>query len=517
MSNRNRAVPVLLPLFLLLGCADDHRVAGPDETLLPEVLASTSSGTEYEVVRLTYPFQYSLFGINYRKSDVASWINNGNSMNDDGWITGRVGSGAATWDPDGELKVLSIPEGRDLCHGAGINNTGHVVGSCWDAEWAWGSVPVFWDGASGTAHTLSMKVEGVQYFRGSARAISDDKRIAGFLHTEERELVAVVWSSHEADPVLLPELEPLPDGEIRSFALGMNSRGDIVGHSNNQAAAWFMDDNGGYTAIALPHGDYHLGLEATSINNDRDIVAAKLDVEPYSNDWWSLRAPWQPRVYGNPNSYLWLNEDAGSWLTMLPEDVDYQWLLDIGHRKNGSLHAVGVNKGGARPMLWTFDPATGKMLDETSLPYPAGWHRNNSWCEVRAMDPWGPMVGQCREVKGNDSGIWELIAWRPLGDPAEPPPPPPPSNDLEASFEYSCGNTDTCQFRCTSTGTVDSQSWTFANGNPATSTEEAPEVRFTRAGDHLVTLTVADADGGEASAEATVKCSSHPRHGVRCR
>jgi hypothetical protein len=154
----------------------------------------------------------------------------------------------------------------------------------------------------------------------------------------------------------------------------------------------------------------------------------------------------------------------------------------------------------------------GTTHNATRLPYPAGWHRNNSWCEVRAIDPRGLMIGQCQ---GNDYGIWELIAWRPLGEPSDPPPPPP-AGDLEASFEYDCGNNDTCQFRCTS-GAVDSRIWTFATGEPEESPEPAPDVRFTGAGDHLVTLKVSEAAGGDATAEATVKCSSHPRQGVRCR
>jgi hypothetical protein len=516
MSKWQRAVPVLIPLFLLLGCADDHRVAGPVDSMLPEMLASTS-GTEYEVVRLTYPFNHPLFGIEYHKADVASWVNNGNGMNDNGWITGRVGSNAATWDSRGVLRVLPIPVGSELCHGAGINNAGDAVGSCWDVEWTWGSVPVFWDGAYGTAHPLSMKVGEVTYFRGSARAINDE-RIAGFLHTEDQQLVAVVWSSPGADPVRLPELDPLPDGLIGSYAVGINRRGDIVGQSNHQAAAWLLDDDNGYNAVPLPHGvGSPSSVLATSINNNRDILAGYGTNEPYK----AWQAPWHPwtSYLTNIKAHvrLWLYKGGESWLTVLSEDVDYPGLNDIADRTNGFVHLVGEDKGGARPILWSFDAATGKMLDETRLPNPDGWHRNNTWCWVRAIDPQRRMAGLCREVKGNDFGIWEIIVWRPLGEPSNPPPPPPPSDGLGASFEYNCGNTAICQFRCTSTGAVDNRGWTFVNGDPGTSTETAPEVRFNKGGDHRVALTVWDADGGAATAEATVKCSSHPLQGVRCR
>jgi len=532
MCKRIRSVLALLPLFPVLGCADDHRVTGPDEAVVLDVLASTSSSTGYEVVRLTYPFQYPLFGIELQGSDVASWINKGNSMNDEGWITGRVGSGAATWDSKGVLRVLSIPEANELCHGSGINNTGDVVGSCWNAAWSWGSVPVFWDGSEG-ARPLSMEIGGKKYFRGSARAINDDKRIAGFLHTEDRGFFAVVWNSPEENPVLLPELDRLPDLRIGSYALGINSQGDIVGNSNNQASAWLLDGDNGYKAIALPHGAQEWGVEATSITNDRDIVAGWLAIEPYQTSWhdWRDLAPWQPGLLGNNSSRvrLWLYEGGESWVTVLPENFDYQGLIETADRKNGSLHVVGVDKGGARPTLWTFHSATGKMLDETRLPYPAGWHRNNSWCRVRAIDPQGLMAGTCREVKGNDYGIWEIIVWRPIGepdpgdpgdpgdpDPGDPEDPPPGEDPVPvASFTYNCNNTATCNFTDTSTGTGLSWSWTFANAQPAGSSDQNPSATFKSAGTWAVKLTVTGHPEQSSDSETTVTCTV--RGQLRCR
>lgn len=67
----------------------------------------------------------------------------------------------------------------------------------------------------------------------------------------------------------------------------------------------------------------------------------------------------------------------------------------------------------------------------------------------------------------------------------------------------------TCTFTDASTdsdGEIASRVWTFENGDPAESTEEAPQVTFSAAGTHTVTLTVTDNEGAtdDFSLEVTV-------------
>jgi subtilisin family serine protease len=95
-------------------------------------------------------------------------------------------------------------------------------------------------------------------------------------------------------------------------------------------------------------------------------------------------------------------------------------------------------------------------------------------------------------------------------------PDPPPGDGPTASFNYSCGNSDTCQFADTSNeggAAIVSQDW--ATGSQTASGSQA-SFTFGSAGDHVVTLTVADAHDEFDQASRTINCKSHPRHGLRC-
>ena len=75
------------------------------------------------------------------------------------------------------------------------------------------------------------------------------------------------------------------------------------------------------------------------------------------------------------------------------------------------------------------------------------------------------------------------------------------SSTLTAAF--SVDETDPCDgtsvnFTSTSIGDVSTWSWTFEGGDPATSTEENPEVSYETAGNYDVTLVVTDADNNTA-------------------
>ena len=67
-----------------------------------------------------------------------------------------------------------------------------------------------------------------------------------------------------------------------------------------------------------------------------------------------------------------------------------------------------------------------------------------------------------------------------------------------ANFEPPACDQLSCQFTDSSTdpdGSIESRSWTFENGTPATSTEQNPTSVFAAAGTYTVTLTVTDNEG----------------------
>jgi subtilisin family serine protease len=95
-------------------------------------------------------------------------------------------------------------------------------------------------------------------------------------------------------------------------------------------------------------------------------------------------------------------------------------------------------------------------------------------------------------------------------------PDPPPGDGPTASFEYSCGNSPTCQFTDSSTegeATIVSRLWVTGS---QTASGSQISFSFGTPGDHLVTLTVTDADDESDQTSKTITCRDHPRHGLRC-
>lgn len=89
-----------------------------------------------------------------------------------------------------------------------------------------------------------------------------------------------------------------------------------------------------------------------------------------------------------------------------------------------------------------------------------------------------------------------------------------PSNTAPtANFEPPSCNLLECTFTDTSTDpddNIDSRSWEFENGTPATSTEEVPTVTFAAAGTHTVRLTVTDTEGATDDYTREVTVSTTP-------
>jgi len=103
-----------------------------------------------------------------------------------------------------------------------------------------------------------------------------------------------------------------------------------------------------------------------------------------------------------------------------------------------------------------------------------------------------------------------------FGDGGDDGTEPPPGDGPTASFDYACGNSPSCHFTDTSTqggASIVSREW--ATGTRSASGSPVVFI-FESAGEHVVSLTVTDADDQIDQASKTVKCRLHPRHGLRC-
>jgi hypothetical protein len=478
------ALAVAWALLLIPGCTDEEHLVGPEETVQLEPLlvtaASSSGGVEYEAELLGY-LEYS--------GSLASYIESGNSLNDVGQIVGY------NWDPKRALVWDEATGMRGLSHGSfsscwgfAINNHGVSVGVCRDDS---RRAPVRWPANySGAAlEELALVVGEEEYAEGLAYGIHDDGWIVGTLQ-RDGEGIAVVWDADGA-PRQLPHLD---ESSPNSRAGSVNARGDVVGQSSGRIVVWF-DAQG--EPIPLPNSDgFWDGGMTFSINEERDIVAS-----------------------GNAKGLLWLYLGENQW--RLFRDDTWSNLYDIANRRSdNTLQFVGTSSS-----LWTVNAVTGEVVGQQQLPLPPELHKARGGILPMAINEQGWIAG----VGADHRHPTQIVLWRPVGgepdpgdpgDPGDPSDPedPPPGDDPApvASFTYSCNNTATCNFTDTSTEAVVSWSWTFANADPAESSNQHPGATFESAGNHAVQLVVTD-DQDKTSEPATATVTCTVRGQLRCR
>jgi hypothetical protein len=185
---------------------------------------------------------------------------------------------------------------------------------------------------------------------------------------------------------------------------------------------------------------------------------------------------------------------------------------------------------------WVYRPACVGSFRGTSsiscnkLPCDSNLHRAQVTFDLGSWDGFGTLLdgggihhgreGELRAGSGDFAGHALLYGWHHGNlcvktDGGVQPPGPDP--ELVAGFTYSCNNTRQCTFTDNSTGSIaTANAWTFQNGDPGSFTGAGkPEVTYSSAGKHSVTLAVTDGTT-TATANGEVSCTSHPRHGIRC-
>jgi len=185
-----------------------------------------------------------------------------------------------------------------------------------------------------------------------------------------------------------------------------------------------------------------------------------------------------------------------------------------------NLSTTAARESGNQIVYLTWDPTAdthvrvflnGALLAPIVFPN-SGWFRHNTG--VKGKD--GTWVHQVCEAFYDGCSEQVTTVFGDGGGGGDDPPPPS-GDGPTASFSYRCQNTATCQLTDTSTpggSVIGEWLWTSSAGHSGTTQNTA--FTFTAAGSHTVTLRVTDGSQQTDQASATINCSLHQRHGLRC-
>ena len=221
---------------------------------------------------------------------------------------------AVIWQPDGTMQELQPLPGDSTSAATAINDRGQVVGISGACGQAVGSVSaahaVLWQ--NGVPMDLG-NIGGDAW--NTPAAINNKGVVVGFANTApgtDRIFQAFIWTSATGMQPL-----PAPPNSIRSEALGINGKGQVVGlvrvPSGLSAVIW---QNGAMTDLnhVTQAGSPHL-LYANDINDAGEIVGEALD--PATDEEPAYRAIPLP---GNSSSSP--AQDAAQNISMSPECID---------------------------------------------------------------------------------------------------------------------------------------------------------------------------------------------------
>ena len=419
-------------------------------------------------------------------------------INDHGVIAGFLNINgvwkAELWSVDengnvtGQKTMGELPEpfdSFDFQEPNSINSSGLVVGKVSKSS-----------GYVGFIYDSEMKV--LPWFLGatfswSADHINDQGVVSGHIrYLNENEdgvlLRGAVWlPPYEDEPMTVSPLEE----HVSSFAYHVSQSGIITGISytdqeNLEIVRWQLQEDGGISEPVVVQGEegYRFYGGGDRVNNTGDIAVNQ-------NGWTS---PALLRADNIIELGLLTNHESGN-VTAISDP-----------ESSGLIHLSGFSGDDDRRAVYWSVSASGEVSGPIDLGLPANNYESSS---ARGINNRGWISGLSnRKGSGQRPTLWYSVQGGDNGDDGDEPAPP--SGDLTASFDYSCGNSDTCTFTDTSTGDdIVSRDWDPELNN-------SDQITFTDAAQHTVTLTITDSGGNSASASETINCRSHPRHGLRC-
>jgi len=357
---------------------------------------------------------------------------------------------------NGEMKLLPVPEYTIKVWPTYVSGEGLIVGSLDLNNGEWQRYGAVWFPPYDTAPILLPVVE--DYEITTARAIDSQGKVMGWARASGLPDILVQWQIDSEGNVLSGPDKI--DGIEDILFIGANQSLDIVGMSHPAIEPYlFKSDSWQKIELGLLEGE-HSGF-ASGLNERKQDGSVQVV---------GRSSPESSLPLENLSAVLW-SVDANNTVTG-PVDLGLPDRVQISTRPPRYLEFVSASAYSISNKNWV-----------------AGTSTREDGKEFATI--WLPSTDNGDD--GNDGD-----------DPA------PPSGDLTASFDYSCGNSDTCTFTDTSTGDdIVSRDW-----DPAGIADDG---KYTfSAGEHTITLTISDSSGNSSSASETINCRSHPRHGVRC-
>jgi hypothetical protein len=480
------AILLALPVLALAACehTTEPHAPSPDDvgpsfatapgytvTLLPD--ASHASRDE---LQLRFDASGGIFG-STTSNRAARW-----QVEAGGHVTGPVPLGVlpAPFDAARQWVMSSSATGDVVVGYADLYRTGPMV------PWVW------------TKESMKVLPRQEAATRAWPLAVDDAGVIVGMVSFGVEGSQGAVWlPPYDVEPVLLPRMEEYILNGGRGITEGVIT--GLVRSDTDAIVQWRIAGDGTVLSgpVQLAGAD---GILLSEVNRDFDIVG----------------------VYhggGGRVAALYRTESAERTdLGMLAGHIHSHARGITARAADGAVRIAGYSGAGTdfhdtRAVVWSRG-ASGAVSGPFDLGLPDAYptkmkgHRFQA-AFAYAVNSHGWIAGYSRR----GDGTFFATVWLSTGDGATPPPGIGPA----ASFGFSCQNTATCQFTDTSTpGSSAITAWRWESGDGQTASTQHVAFTYRDAGSYIVGLRVTDADGRSAEASATVKCSAHPRHGLRC-
>ncbi|MBS1724165.1 MAG: hypothetical protein JSS66_14570 [Armatimonadetes bacterium] len=310
------------------------------------------------------------------------------SLNDDGWIVGSAdgtdGFLARIWRPDGSIVTLPNLAGQVECYGYGINSKGDVCGETWGPL---GGRAAVWLGGTVT------DIGYVPGYAGEsvAEEINNHGVVVGDSWSSGGRYAAWAWSAGT-----LQQLPQLPNGNDDCSARGINSAGDITGHSRTAGKARATVWTAGQPFDILPPSGLPSEGFGEAVNDFQEVCGGA---------WFGVQgATWMPFVWRS-GQIQQLQSFPGSDQFGVAKDISDCGVC-VGYDDNGAGNVMEAS-------LWERDGQIQNLMDLAGMPRfngILGW----SDTEAVGVNNKGQIVGSGTLTYAPGHARLAAVVWTPV-------------------------------------------------------------------------------------------------------